>query len=352
MRTLGWLMALCLCSGCVVVGGTPAPTATAPAVSLATRRPTDTALPPTDTPLPSETPLRIVTLAPTVTATLVPAIITATPTPSLTNTAAPTLTPVPSATPTFSVPPDSTAMPIGIMLFTIAPAEIRAGEPVTLTWQALAQTLTLWRVAADGRLAEAFTVPLSGTLTLTVPVEQRGRADFALAAAAGASSAQALVSTRVRCPADWFFPNGPAECPAGAARSTSLAAERFERGLMLWTQSDVRLYILYGDGAAPAWHGLANAWFEGQPRDDPALEPPAGYFQPIRGFGLAWRSGPLTGSLTPRDRLGWGTEPEFVIAAGQVQCAEPPNAERCYFTGPEGRIYALDPQGAAWRIQP
>lgn len=351
MRIGWWLVAVGLCCGCVVVvSGTPVPPATLPVVSLATRVPTGTALPPAATALAPATPLQIVTFTPSPTVTPVPAIITATPTPTVTPT--PTNSAVPSATPTLGPPPDSTAMPIAITLFSIAPAEVRAGEPVTLTWEAAAQTLTLWRVASDGRLTEAVSVPLSGTLTLTVPVAQRGRADFALVAAAGASSAQAVVAVRLRCPADWFFANGPAACPAGAARGTGLAAERFERGLMLWTEFDDRLYLLYGDGAAPAWHGLANAWFDGQPLDDPALVPPAGYFQPIRGFGLAWRSGPATGILTPRDRLGWATEPEFVIAGGLVQCAEAPNAERCYYTGPEGRVYVLEPQGAAWRIQP
>jgi hypothetical protein len=340
MRAWWWLPAVWLCTGCVVVvSGTPAPTAS-PAVSVATRVDTqaeaNTAPAPTAGPTATESPLQIVTSTPSLTPSPAPATATATatPTPSATSSPLPSLTPPPSATATFGVPPDTTAAPIGITLFTIAPAQVRPGEAVTLTWQATAQVLTLWRVAADGHLTDQLTVPLSSTVTLMVPVEQRGRADFALVASAGASTAQAVVSVRLLCPADWFFANGPAECPAGAARSTGMAAQRFERGLMLWTQFDDQIYLLYGDGAAPAWHATANAWFNGQPLDDPALVPPAGYYQPVRGFGLAWRTGPLTGSLTPRDRLGWGIEPEFGIEAGQVQCAEAPNATRCYLTGP------------------
>lgn len=338
------------CAGCVVVvSGTPAPAPSAtPAVSLITRPPADSALPAPTLPPATETPLQIVTA--TASTTLTPA--PSTPTPTASPTATPPPTNPPPPTPTLGPPPDTTALPIAILAFSIAPAEVRAGQPVTLTWQATAQTLTLGRLAADGRLIEPVAVPLSGTLALTVPAEQRGRVDYALVAGAGASTAQAVVAARVLCPVDWFFANGPVECPGGPARGTGLAVERFERGLMLWTELDDRIYILYGDGAAPAWHSVGNAWFEGQALDDPALAPPAGYFQPIRGFGLAWRSGPLTGILTPRDRLGWGIEPEAALAGGQLQCAEPPNAERCYLTGPEGRVYVLEPQGAAWRIQP
>jgi hypothetical protein len=242
-------------------------------------------------------------------------------------------------------------VPISIVHFAVEPVEIRPGQPVTLTWQVVAEQAILWRIGADGRLAESFAVPLSGTLTLATPPEQRNRLDFDLYATAGASAAQATVSVRLLCPDDWFFPNGPAECPAAPARATLVVAEHFERGLMLWTQFDDRIYVLYSDGAAPRWDSFSNAWFPGQPEDDPSLAPPPGLFQPRRGFGVAWRTGYVSPVQVVRDRLGWATEPEFEIASGFFQCDAGPSYSRCYLTGPGG-VYVLEPERSGWSIRP
>src|SRR5205085_3594986 len=117
LALLGWL-----CCGCVVmVSGTPVPTDTQ-VVSVATRVPTDTPLlpPPASTPAASNTPQTIGIVTPTPSETATPAPDTATPTP--TETASPS--PVPSATPTLGPPPNTTAVPIAISLFTISPAQL------------------------------------------------------------------------------------------------------------------------------------------------------------------------------------------------------------------------------------
>ena len=44
---------------------------------------------------------------------------------------------------------------------------------------------------------------------------------------------------------------------------------------------------------------------DGMPDHDPSISPPAGKTQPVRGFGLAWRTQP-----TVRDRLGWALSAE------------------------------------------
>jgi hypothetical protein len=57
------------------------------------------------------------------------------------------------------------------------------------------------------------------------------------------------------------------------------------------------------------WRLLPNGWAEGQPEDDPSILPPAGRFQPKRGFGAAWRRG--GGSYSPqRADLGWAIDEE------------------------------------------
>jgi len=341
------LLAL-LCAGCVVVvTSTPAPIPSAAVITSTRAAPT--LLPATVTPAV----IAIVTPTPPATApspTSPPA--TETPSPTATgigtataqNPGPPTLLP----TPTASIPPNATAAPIGISLFTIAPETIRPGDLVTLTWQAEGEQVALWRIALDGRLVQSYTVPLSGTLSVASPPDQQGRLDFALFATAGASTAQAFVSVRVLCVYDWFMAPAPADCPASPPRQTLMAAERFEHGLMLWTQFDDLIHVLYNDGASPYWDAFANAWFEGQPEDDPDLVPPPGLFQPRRGFGVAWRTGYVSPSAVVRDRLGWAIEPEFEIPSGQWQCDAAPRYARCYVTGPGGVVYVLQPERSGW----
>jgi hypothetical protein len=57
------------------------------------------------------------------------------------------------------------------------------------------------------------------------------------------------------------------------------------------------------------WRVLPNLWSVSQPESDPAIQPPPGKFQPVRGFGLAWRLG--GGSVSPqRSDLGWALDEE------------------------------------------
>jgi len=338
------LLAL-LCAGCiVVVTPTPAPTSSVGVITSTRAAPT---LPPV-----TATPAVIAIVTPTATATApspTPPPPTETPPPTATGTETATgLPPTLLPSPTASVPPNATAAPIGISLFAIAPEEIRPGDLVTLTWQAAGEQAALWRIALDGRLVQSYTVPLSGTLSVASPPDQQGRLDFALFATAGASTAQAFVSVRVLCLYDWFMAPAPADCPAGPPRQTLMAAERFEHGLMLWTQFDDLIHVLYSDGASPYWDALANAWFAGQPEDDPDLVPPPGLFQPRRGFGVAWRTGYVSPSAVVRDRLGWAIEPEFEIPSGHWQCDAAPRYARCYVTGPGGVVYVLQPERSGW----
>ncbi len=94
------------------------------------------------------------------------------------------------------------------------------------------------------------------------------------------------------------------------------AVQHFERGLMFWLQARHEIWVLI---AAPTddqfyWRVLPDTWSEGQPDSDPQLSPPAGRFQPVRGFGAAWRLG--GGSYGPqRDDLGWAVDQELGFAA-------------------------------------
>lgn len=119
-------------------------------------------------------------------------------------------------------------------------------------------------------------------------------------------------------------------CPQDSGLSVSLVMQRFESGRMFWR--DTRQILILADSGI-FWR-TADSWQEGFPADDPALTPPEGRLQPVRGFGLVWRNNP-----TFRDSLGWALGPEFPIAS-QWQEFE----AGTLFLGDSGLIYAL-PRG-------
>lgn len=350
------LLAALLSAGCVVNATPNPPTA---ALITATVPATSTAAPATPT------PIIIVTATPTGASptdtagsptaissdTAVPASASSTPIPSETvpATAAATNTPLPAVSPLPTTAPVATTPPAAILFFTISPQIIDPGGSVTLTWQATGQIAALYRQEPGGPLTDMRDVPLSGTLTLQAPDSLRNRVDYALYAGAGSYSASATVSAVIRCPDKYFFPNPPAGCPSGPGTLQPMAAEHFEHGVMVWVSGENAIYILYSDGISPRWANVPNQWTQGQPESDPSLVPPAGLYQPVRGFGMAWRAnGPTLGQYV-RNRLGWATEPETALTGGS-QCDTTPKYSNCFISGPGGITYWLKPEFSGWQV--
>ncbi|MFN8460054.1 MAG: hypothetical protein U0401_36290 [Anaerolineae bacterium] len=102
-----------------------------------------------------------------------------------------------------------------------------------------------------------------------------------------------------------FLEAQPAEanvgCPRAEAAVVGAAWEPFENGLLLWREDTNLIYILRANGS---WSPASNTWREGDPAFDPQITPPAGFYQPVRGFGNVWRP------QSVRDALGWATAEE------------------------------------------
>ncbi len=98
-------------------------------------------------------------------------------------------------------------------------------------------------------------------------------------------------------------------CPAGPERTLSMARQSFQFGQMIWRSDGPTIYVLYNDGG---WQSFVDAWRDGMPSSDPALLPPPGLLQPLRGFGKVWRE-QLGG---PAARLGWATNDEAGMDGG------------------------------------
>lgn len=96
-------------------------------------------------------------------------------------------------------------------------------------------------------------------------------------------------------------------CAVESGKSTWAAFQPFERGSMLWRQDTQEIDVLHDDGT---WRAYEDTWDESQPTHDPDLVPPAGLYQPMRGFGKVWREQPGVEA-----GIGWATEGESGLEA-------------------------------------
>ena len=151
------------------------------------------------------------------------------------------------------------------------------------------------------------------------------------------------------CPAHyvWFFENPAREC-AGTVLNTWASLQRFEHGLMVWTQEGGHTYVLVDDHSPfKPYQEVSDPAGGPAPAPDPALVPPAGLFQPELGFARFWR-GLAPGSAWVRGALGWALAPEQGYAS-LWQCNTLTGAAaRCYFTGPRDEILVLARGGASY----
>jgi len=91
-------------------------------------------------------------------------------------------------------------------------------------------------------------------------------------------------------------------CPLSDTSELFLAEQPFERGLMFWREDLRIIYVLYADGS---WSQYMDTYREDQPPYDVTIVPPAGLYQPVRGFGQVWRE-----EDGVREGLGWATAEE------------------------------------------
>ena len=111
------------------------------------------------------------------------------------------------------------------------------------------------------------------------------------------------------------------------------------------------IYVLYSDGLlTPGWQANSNAWFSGMPLSDPSLIPPAGRYQPVRGFGLTWRDEQGYPGYRVRERLGWATDEEFSVSGAMFQCDSAPKYNTCYLTGPGNVVIVLQLERSGWYV--
>ncbi len=254
---------------------------------------------PTPTPPPPQL-LSEFTLAPGTEGAIVP---TATPSDTATQTFTPTPTDTVTPTPTDFIPtliPTNTLTPLPTRTPTLTntPTPIPTNTP----------TFTPTKPPTRTRMPTA-TIPVTPTLPPCTPA--------------------------------WVFKSRPASCPLDTAVRGSAGFQQFERGFMLWFGPQKVIFAVYQSDRKPRWQQFSDTWTEDKPATDPALTPPDGVFQPVRGFGLVWRT-----ARGVRDKLGWATGQETPYqAAFQID-----TLGNRFIGGPGGEVYQLNADLSNWQI--
>jgi hypothetical protein len=113
---------------------------------------------------------------------------------------------------------------------------------------------------------------------------------------------------------------------------------------MMWIEVTDTFYILYfGDGQTRPQPAMVLpgplTLAPGSSVDNRVGSVPAGFHEPVSGFGLIWR-GEVVNVPAQRPNLGWALEPEYGFQVA-YQCADESSLWRCYFRDPFGVILVV-----------
>jgi hypothetical protein len=190
--------------------------------------------------------------------------------------------------------------------------DIPAGKRLTFSWQTTGAVRAIVWSGTRHRFPDAWAVPPNDTLTVELfSTTYRNPSMFLTAYDAKDNQVSSQsVTIPWPCAYDYFFEIQSDVCPSGGATNTSAAEQLFQDGRMIWLEQaqtggaaiQSQILVFYADGK---YEQYEDTWTDAEPESDPAIVPPAGLHQPVRGFGKIWRENPGV-----RDRLGWATAPE------------------------------------------
>ncbi|MCP4542999.1 MAG: hypothetical protein GY832_38270 [Chloroflexi bacterium] len=239
-----------------------------------------------------------------------------------------------------------------VLSFTADRKNILEGDSVTLSWQATGGTGALIQWVSREAVWSQAPGPLNpdgGTVTVT----PTGDGDITLIVENGAGSVQAHLQLVIECPYPWAPaleepPPLASGCPQ-EIESSVVAQQSFENGFMIWVEVEQMVYAFYdpqGSSSHATYESFIDNFAEGDPEMDYTIVPPPGLSQPIRGFGLIWRSESFV-----RDRLGWATGPEAGFETWMQGYSG--TGMHNYYTllrGIDGTIYHLTATGSVWEV--
>ncbi len=154
-------------------------------------------------------------------------------------------------------------------------------------------------------------------------------------------TATPVTPTPLPCDTRWFFTPRPYNCPMSAYELGPSVYQQFEHGFMVWFGADHVIFAVFQSTGKTRWGQYTDTWTADMPDSDPSLVPPEGLLQPVRGFGLVWRS-----ARGVQQRLGWASSPE-VSYEGALQVDILGNR---YLRGPHGEVYQLNADLTNWQM--
>jgi heat shock protein HslJ len=259
-----------------------------------------------------------------------------------TPTAGPTPIGSPAHTPTSAVAEGDAGPTVHYFLANVTEAD--PGDTIVLEWGSSGGVAAvLYHLLPGGQLPHSgWQVALTGVYTYEISPDERNLSEFFLYVYDEAErAASANLGITLRCPVPWFFEPAPTTCGSNPVHSQA-AEEHFQRGTMVWVGQRDAIFVLYDDGAHPKWDMFVDEYDEGDPAHDPAITPPEGLRQPIRGFGLVWRDHPEV-----RERLGWAIDREKGFDT-IVQTTTLYKYNSTYIRALDGDVWHLGPERASW----
>jgi hypothetical protein len=231
-----------------------------------------------------------------------------------------------------------------IEFFTTISEAIAPGDNVTLAWSVRgAEEVNIYRLDEEGQRERQWPVDNDGQITVSTNPSRRDAAVFTIVAESGDAFAEDDLIIEVTCGQTWFFEPQPEGCPNQPAIPSLQVEQVFEGGRMIWVADNRQIFVLLNDDLQPSWLQVSDDFQEGDQERDDSIIPPPGRFQPVRGFGLVWRT-----NTNLRERLGWAVEPEAAYE-GLIQVAgQPENPTVVYMRTRDGGIVSLQTGGQSW----
>ena len=219
----------------------------------------------------------------------------------------------------------STATSSAVAVNTRSPADARTAQPAGAT---LAAPLALATLLTPTSTPPPTATPLPTSTPSATPLPSATPTATPTAQACRIATGDAFRSL-------WQQQRTRLGCPLNQAALRGAAAERFERGRMIWRENNDMIYVLNDNGD---WAVYADIYVEGAPEPD-GFQPPAGLHTPVRGFGAIWRT-KLGGTSA---RIGWATQDEYAAPA-LFQ-----DFEKGLMLEMEGKAYLLGDNGGHWQ---
>jgi len=232
-----------------------------------------------------------------------------------------------------------------IEFFTSDVLGIEPGGKITLYWSARnVDTVLLYRIQQGERSQVFNNLPPDGRLEIPTKRSERGQLDFLLSAGRDSDYVEQTLTIPFQCPISWFFSPPPEDCPDDVPLDTRLTEQTFERGRMLFVESQNLIYVLFNDGQDPSWLSFENKY-------DPAIHPekdpnaPPDFIQPLRELGLVWRT-----NDTVRNRLGLGTADGASYDGSLQTFTRTGRSPQIYVSSADGTILKILAGGQTWQI--